>query len=376
MTSRWMAGRDERRDRDDDRRDDRREDRQEREERRERPRERSPRRERGRDRSRSPPRRPRSPPRRSRSPPRRSRSPPRRSRSPARRSKSPPPRKARKTGFSGMSSGGSNFSMAAAMAKMPPGGIVTGGIANDPAAKKARELYVGNLPDGVTESSLKQFLNAALAQAGLVNSPGMSIASLRISQGKFSFAEFRTPDEATLGLHLNGIVMGSNVLSVNRPSAYQGPPSGFIKPWPEMLGEKMLTNPHLAQNPIGLMGGGGPVGGAPGGMPGGMPMVSCAIVLKNMVQVSELKDDTEYSEIKEDIEEEMKSFGPVESSQIPRPVSDIVPVYCGNVYVKFVEIRSAAKALEAMDGKTFGGNSVQCGFYPEDKYDAKEWVSI
>ena len=35
---------------------------------------------------------------------------------------------------------------------------------NDPMTKKSRELYIGNLPDGVPEAQLMSFLNAALLQ--------------------------------------------------------------------------------------------------------------------------------------------------------------------------------------------------------------------
>ena len=43
-------------------------------------------------------------------------------------------------------------------------GGMLGGTTNDPMTKKSRELYIGNLPEGVPEAQLMSFLNAALLQ--------------------------------------------------------------------------------------------------------------------------------------------------------------------------------------------------------------------
>jgi len=348
----------------------------------------------------------------------------------------------------------------------------TGGIVNDPMTKKARELYVGNLPDGAQEPNLMSFLNAALIQAELTRAPGMPITSLRINNGKFAFAEFRNSEEATLGCQLNGIVLGLHALNVNRPSAYQGPPSGFIKSWQDTMNEKIQQNPSLAASAIGMPAAGSAVHGCAGGnktqfelyignlpdgareeellmflnqemiakglskgpgnaftqsrvagrfafaelrsveetdnalelngavfmggalrvgrpkayvppevLAAGMAMAAtvvptCAIQLKNMVTSDELRDDNEYKEIKDDIGEEMSNFGEIETVHVPRPLGEAVPVYCGNVYIKYKEIRSAAVAQQNMEGRTFGGTSVQCCFYPEDKFDAQEWINM
>lgn len=349
---------------------------------------------------------------------------------------------------------------------------VTGGIVNDPMTKKARELYVGNLPDGAQEANLMSFLNAALIQAGLLHSPGMPITSLRINNGKFAFAEFRNAEEATLGCQLNGIVLGMHALNVNRPSAYAGPPTGHTLSWPETMAQKIHQNPELAASAIGMPAAGTAVCGSAGGnktqfelyignlpdasrddellrflnqemiskmlvtAPGnaftqsrvagrfafaelrsieetdkalalngvqfngcalrvgrprayvppevlaaGLAMTpsivpTCAIQLKNMVKPDELRDDIEYQEIKDEIHEEMTGFGEIDSVEIPRPLGEAVPVYCGNVYIKYKEIRAAAVAQENMEGRTFGGASVQCCFYPEEKFNSQEWINL
>lgn len=87
-----------------------------------------------------------------------------------------------------------------------------------------RELFVGNiLAAGVTEDSLRDYLNRAMKESGLVT-PGSEdpIASCRLS-GKYGFLEFANANDCTKALNLNGIpFMGSN-LKIGRPAKYSGP---------------------------------------------------------------------------------------------------------------------------------------------------------
>lgn len=360
--------------------------------------------------------------------------------------------------------------------------------------KKSRELYIGNLPDGVPEAQLMSFLNAALLQAGMNTQPGMPISSVRCN-GRFAFAEFRNAEECTNAMNLNGIILVGHALNVGRPSAYTGPPTQHIR-WEQLMATKIAENPELRDTAIGLAGNAGAIvagggghscvgdpstkvarelyiGNMPeginemkmvqffneemskrgmvdpqlGGMaciqaringrfafvefrtveetdraltlngamcsgcslrvgrpkayqgpPGsaaaqqaamlaasGMSMMAMAtagepsecIQMANMLTVDELRDDEEYNEIVEDIKGEMDSYGEVDSVQIPRPPAEgEVPDYVSIVYVKYKEVASAIKAQMELEGRTFGGNSVACHFYPTDKYDAGEWEDI
>jgi splicing factor U2AF subunit len=44
-----------------------------------------------------------------------------------------------------------------------------------------------------------------------------------------------------------------------------------------------------------------------------------ALLQTNMVSVDELRDDDEYADLAEDVEEECKRFGSVTGMEIPRP---------------------------------------------------------
>jgi splicing factor U2AF subunit len=343
---------------------------------------------------------------------------------------------------------------------------------------KARELYIGNLPDGVPEPQLASFLNAAILQAELNTQPGMPILSVRCN-GKFAFAEFRSAEEASNAMNLNGIVIVGHALNVGRPSAYKGPATQNIR-WEQLMAEKIKQNPELATTAIGIAGGGAVVssgggGGDPatkiarelyiGNMPenctdmglvqffneeltkrgwsnstmlgnpcmvarlngrfafvefrsveetdmalqlnGAMyngcslrvgrprayqgppgsegaqaanpqyPGATEAIQMANMVTIDELKDDEEYADILEDIKGEMEKHGAVAGFEVPRPPAEgEVPESCGIIYIKYTEVANAIKAKIEMEGKTFGGNDVECEFYPLDKFDAGQWIDM
>ena len=92
-----------------------------------------------------------------------------------------------------------------------------------PDQKRSRELFIGNLPaPAPTEFQLKDFLSAAVQQAGMCTMPGTSLIQIRI-QKNFAFAEFRSVEEANLAMNLNEIIYQNCPLSVGRPSRYTGP---------------------------------------------------------------------------------------------------------------------------------------------------------
>lgn len=118
------------------------------------------------------------------------------------------------------------------------GGLALAGVSNTVSpltlaadTKAMRELYVGNLPAGITAPQLTQFLNQ-VAQAVKVNSlPGEPILSATMGGGGlFAFVEFRTAEEAANGLRLNGVELLGCQLKVGRPKGYTGPDTGSGQP--------------------------------------------------------------------------------------------------------------------------------------------------
>jgi len=91
--------------------------------------------------------------------------------------------------------------------------------------KPHRELYVGNLPPGITVPQLAEFVNTAFKQLGLAKDPAQNtVVTAWVSpDGHFAFVELRTVEETTAALtYLNGIQVGAFNLRIGRPKGYNG----------------------------------------------------------------------------------------------------------------------------------------------------------
>eukprot|EP01083_Nonionella_stella_P066236 174225_1 len=88
--------------------------------------------------------------------------------------------------------------------------------------RQARRLYFGNLPFGATQDELKLFLNQTMETAqGPSRDPGDAILSVYINhQRRFAFVEFRTMEEATQSMALDGLMYCGESLKVGRPANY------------------------------------------------------------------------------------------------------------------------------------------------------------
>jgi hypothetical protein len=72
--------------------------------------------------------------------------------------------------------------------------------------------------------------------------------------------------------------------------------------------------------------------------------------LGNMVSLAELADDTEYGEIKEDVEEELKRHGDLVALFIPRKGP-----FASFIFAEFSSVQHAAAAAAVLAAKSFGG---------------------
>ena len=88
------------------------------------------------------------------------------------------------------------------------------------------------------------------------------------------------------------------------------------------------------------------------------------IMLKNMVEEEELKDDEEYDDIKEDIQEECAKFGEIVSFQMPRDGE-----YVCKVFLRYKTMESARLAKDALNGRKFGPNVVAATFFVLNAYE-------
>jgi len=99
---------------------------------------------------------------------------------------------------------------------------------------------------------------------------------------------------------------------------------------------------------------------------------SSVIVLRNMVTVEEVDEDLE-----EEINEECSRFGEVkrviiyQEKQGEEEDAEVIV----KIFVEFVQPEEADKAKEALNGRWFGGRSVQCHVYDDVKYQAQDFTA-
>lgn len=91
-----------------------------------------------------------------------------------------------------------------------------------------RKLYVGNLPQSITQRTLIEVMNEAMISLdklkGWTLEPGQPVISSWIStDGHYGFIEFRNPREADLGFNLQGMTLEGSELRIGRPKAYADP---------------------------------------------------------------------------------------------------------------------------------------------------------
>lgn len=105
-----------------------------------------------------------------------------------------------------------------------------------------------------------------------------------------------------------------------------------------------------------------------GGSGGSVEVKSRILVLHNMVTEDDLKDDTEYDELKEDIQGECATMGQLNSLEIPRKGKGK-----GKVYLEYSTVAEAIGAAGQLDGREFGDAVVKVEFMDERKYLDREY---
>lgn len=141
--------------------------------------------------------------------------------------------------------------------------------------KPHRELYVGNLPPGITVPQLAEFVNTAFKQLNLSKDPTLNtVVTAWVSpDGHFAFMELRTIEEATAALtYLNGIQVGAFNLKIGRPKGYNGSAAVSSVAVPMQGTTGLVTGGH---NPLlAAMSGLGGLGGGVGlGLGGNNPLM-------------------------------------------------------------------------------------------------------
>jgi splicing factor U2AF subunit len=99
---------------------------------------------------------------------------------------------------------------------------VSGLNATVQATRHARRIYVGGIPPTANEADVNAFFNnAMLAVGGTNGAEGQPVVNVYINvEKKFSFVEFRSVEEASNALALDGIVLDGVPVRIRRPNDY------------------------------------------------------------------------------------------------------------------------------------------------------------
>ena len=241
-------------------------------------------------------------------------------------------------------------------------GVPIAGDSNvDPSTKPFRELFIGNTPSDATAATLSEFLGGALQRMGLARPEGPSsssspITTVRVS-AKFCFVEFRSVEEATNALNLNGIPYSGSSLNIKRSSKHDtalGPEPSVFFSWDDLLSRWMTGEVKLLTA--------GPV--------------TNILCITNMVSAADLASEEMFADMIEDTTYECSQFGQVKSVFAPRVDARVADEFGGGGRL-FVEMHGdddAKRVLTALKGRSFDGRVVDVKFYPLWAWASKKYA--
>ncbi|KAL2504289.1 Splicing factor U2af large subunit A [Abeliophyllum distichum] len=211
-------------------------------------------------------------------------------------------------------------------------------------------IFVGGLPYYFTEAQIRELLESfgPLRGFDLVkdretgNSKGYAFCV---------YQDLSVTDIACAAL--NGIKMGDKTLTVRRAN------QGTTQPKPEQESVLLHAQQQIALQRFMLQ-------------PGAL--ATKVLCLTEVVTPDELRDDEDYEDIVEDMRTECGKFGTLTNVFIPRPNPNGEPTPgLGKVFLEYVDVESATKARQGLNGRKFGGNQVVAVFYPENKFSEGDY---
>lgn len=241
-------------------------------------------------------------------------------------------------------------------------GLVPGAVAGTEGPDR---IFVGGIPYYFNEEQMKELLESfgPLKAFDLVKDRDTGN-----SKG-YGFCVYQDPAVTDVACDaLNGLKMGDKTLTVRRAAVN----NGQIKSEHENL--LAQAQQHVAMQKLALQAGAFNLLGV--GLP---PLANTAnatkiLCLNQVVTVDELRDDSEYEEIVEDMRDECGKFGALVNIVIPRPniEGELLPGV-GKVFLEYIDIVACANAKSMLGGRKFGGNTVEANYYPEDKFYSADY---
>eukprot|EP00465_Bigelowiella_longifila_P014942 CAMPEP_0185262432 /NCGR_PEP_ID=MMETSP1359-20130426/10581_1 /TAXON_ID=552665 /ORGANISM="Bigelowiella longifila, Strain CCMP242" /LENGTH=203 /DNA_ID=CAMNT_0027849371 /DNA_START=128 /DNA_END=739 /DNA_ORIENTATION=+ len=198
---------------------------------------------------------------------------------------------------------------------------------------------------------------------------------------------------------LNGLSLGGRLLRIGRPADYKPVPphlASYIAPIPPNISQALAMQRQQQQQQQQIMQNQrvpAKLTQQPNASQGETTPV---LLLLNMVTASELIDDDEYNDIRNQVGTECEKFGQVLSVIIPRPNQNIGEEDgeddeddddddddekaadgqsgVGRIFVRYANKDQARAARTKLHGRQFGGNRVECRFYPVEKLQVSDYT--
>lgn len=250
--------------------------------------------------------------------------------------------------------------------------------------KQEKRIYVGNIPNTLSEEDLKTFFNAQMITKNLVDFNYVSsngdnfleddrypVLSCKVNYSKnFAFLDFRSKQEATNCLSLGGLKLQNNILRIRRPTDYQ---ANFDE---ERYREEKrkrdrvdVSEEELAIQNI---------------LDRSIKVESAIlqlqkfydlklqptkiVVLMNCINIEEYVRDMDYEDLTKDVLLESSKYGTVKSIVIPRPHRDGFKSGFNKIFIEYQSVEDAKKGLEGMSGKRFSGRTVIATYHSEKDF--------
>ncbi|XP_011013810.1 PREDICTED: splicing factor U2af large subunit A-like isoform X2 [Populus euphratica] len=236
-------------------------------------------------------------------------------------------------------------------------GLVPGTISG---AEGPDRVFVGGLPYYFTESQIRELLESFGPLRGFDLVKDRDTGNTK----GYGFCVYQDPAVTDIACAaLNGLKMGDKTLTVRRGTESGGQSRS------EQENILAQAQQHIAIQKMALQAG---VMNLPGV---GIPLAesshspSKVLCLTEAIAMEVLADDVEYEEILEDMREECCKFGTLINVVIPRPSQTEEQISgAGKVFLEYSDTSSCSNARSALNGRKFGGNTVNASYYPEDKY--------
>lgn len=225
-----------------------------------------------------------------------------------------------------------------------PGSVIPG-VVSTVVQDSPHKVFIGGLPNYLNEDQVRELL-MSFGQLKAFNLVKDTASGLSKGYAFCEYADAAITDEAIAGL--NGMQLGEKKLIVQRAS----------------VGAK---NSSMAA-PVQIQ-----VPGMASGVPGSSGPATEVLCLMNLVTPDELRDEEEYEDILEDIQEECSKYGHVKSIEIPRPIDGVDVNGLGKVFVEFNSIADCQKAQQALTGRKFSNRVVVTSYFEPDKYHRRQF---